>query len=71
MGITIEKLESIDDRIFGIYVGQHVGGVVRISDYSFLVRDIRGNDRRMVQRVTPFRTCTAQGLRITAVETHV
>ena len=71
MGITVEKLESIDNRIFGVDIRQHMGGVVRISRFAFLVRDIGGNDRRMIQRVTPFRTRAGQGLRITAVETHV
>ena len=71
MRITVEELESIDDGIFGIYVGQHVGGVVRISCHSFFVRDIRRNDRRMIQRVASFRLRAGQSLRIAAVETHM
>ena len=71
MGVTVEKLETVHNRIFGIYVGQHVGGVVRISDFTFLVRDIGGNDRRMIQRVATLSISLGQFLRVAAVQTHV
>ena len=71
MSITVEKMEAIDDRIFGIYIRKHVSGVIRISCHSFLVRDIRRDDSGQSHRVTSLRIRACQSLRITAIQTHV